>query len=180
MRKSLAAVSCLLASSLLLSGAQTPRQAPGFQIQVPGGKPIQLSQYKGKPVVLAFILTTCPHCQHTTGLLVKLQSEYAAKGVQVIECAVNSNADALIPDFVNTYKTNFPVGYNFDVDFILGPFLQHPPDKGPSMPILVFIDRKGMIRGQYEGADDFISSPNQEQNIRAQIQKLLPTPAASR
>ena len=48
------------------------------------------------------------------------------------------------------------------------------------MPILVFIDRKGMIRAEYEGADDFISSPNQEQNIRAEIQKLLPKPAASR
>jgi hypothetical protein len=48
------------------------------------------------------------------------------------------------------------------------------------MPILVFIDRKGMIRAEYQGGDDFISSPNQEQNIRAEIQKLLPRPAASR
>jgi peroxiredoxin len=180
MRNSLAAIPFLLASSLLLPGAQTPRQAPEIQIQVPGGKPIQLSQYKGKPVVLAFILTTCSHCQHTTGLLVKLQNEFLAKGVQVIECAINSNADALVPDFVKTYKTNFPVGYNFDVDFILGPFLELPKDKSPSMPILVFIDRKGMIRAEYQGGDDFISNPNQEQNIRAEIQKLLPKPVASR
>ena len=110
----------------------------------------------------------------------KLQTEFAAKGVQVIECAVNSNADALVADFVKTYKTNFPVGYNFDLDFILGPFLELPKDKSPSMPIVVFIDRKGMIRAEYQGADDFISNPNQEQNIRAEIQKLLPKPAASR
>jgi peroxiredoxin len=180
MRKALAAVSLLLASSLLLSGSQIPRQSPGLQIQVPGGKPISLSQYKGKPVVLAFILTTCSHCQHTTGLLVKLQSEFAARGVQVIECAVNTNADSLIPDFVKSYKTNFPVGFNFDMDYIFGPYLQHPEGKSPSMPILVFIDRKGAIRGEYEGADDFISSPNQEQNIRAEIQKLLVRPATSR
>jgi peroxiredoxin len=180
MRKALAPVLCLLASCLLLSGAQTPRQAPEIQIQVPGGTAIQLSQYKGKPVLLAFILTTCPHCQHTTGILVKLQNEFAAKGLKVIECAVNSTADVLIPDFVKTYKTSFPVGYNFDVDFILGPFLQLPKEKTPTMPILVFIDRRGMIRAEYQGADDFISSPNQEQNIRAEIQKLLPRPAASR
>jgi peroxiredoxin len=180
MRKALAPVLCLLASSLLLSGAQTPRQAPEIQIQVPGGTAIQLSQYKGKPVLLAFILTTCPHCQHTTGLLVKMQNEFAAKGLQVLECAVNSNADVLIPDFVKTYKTNFPVGFNFDVDYILGPFFQHPSGKGPTMPMLVFIDRKGMIRAEYEGADEFVSSPSQEQNIRAEILKLLPRPAASR
>jgi thiol-disulfide isomerase/thioredoxin len=174
-----------MATSLLLSGGlltaqQLPRKSPELQIQVPGSKPIQLSQYMGKPVVLAFILTTCPHCQHTTGLLVKMQNDFGPKGLQVIECAVNNSADTLIPDFVQTYKANFPVGYNFDVDFILGPYLQHPMTKSPSMPILVFIDRKGMIRAQYEGGDDFISSPNQEQNIRAEIQKLLTKPVASR
>src|SRR5215472_2154017 len=131
MRKALLAISLLVAPSLLLSGAQAPRTAPELQIQVPAGKPIPLSQYKGKPVLLAFILTTCSHCQHTTGLLVKMQTEFGAKGLQVIECAVNTNADLLIPDFVKTYKTNFPVGYNFDVDYILGPFFQHPADKGP-------------------------------------------------
>ena len=67
MRKPLAAISCLLASALLLPGAQAPRQAAEIQIQVPTAKPIQLSQYKGKPVVLAFILTTCSHCQHRRG-----------------------------------------------------------------------------------------------------------------
>jgi thiol-disulfide isomerase/thioredoxin len=180
MRKALAAVSLLVASALFLSGSQIPRTAPELQIQVPGGKPISLSQYKGKPVVLAFILTTCPHCQHTTGLLVKLQNEFAAKGLQVLECAVNTNADSLIPDFVKTYKTNFPVGYNFDVDYILGPFFQHQPDRGPTMPMLVFIDPKGLIRAEYEGADDFVSNPNQEQNIRGEIQKLLVRPAAAR
>jgi peroxiredoxin len=180
MRKALVAISLLVASSLFLSGSQVPRTAPELQIQVPGGKPISLSQYKGKPVLLAFILTTCSHCQHTTGFLVKLQNEFGAKGLQVIECAVNTNADSLIADFVKTYKTNFPVGYNFDVDYILGPFFQHQGDRGPTMPMLAFIDRKGMIRAEYEGADDFVSSPNQEQNIRAEIQKLLARPAASR
>ncbi len=170
------AVALCLASSFVVSGATLPRKSPELQIQVPGAKTIELSQYKGKVVVLGFILTTCSHCQHTTGLLVKMQKEFGARGVQVLECAVNSNADSLIPAFVQTYKTNFPVGYNYDQDFILGPYLQHPADKSPSMPILVFIDRKGMIRAEYEGAEDFISSPNQEQNIRAEILKLLAAP----
>jgi hypothetical protein len=37
-----------------------------------------------------------------------------------------------------------------------------------------------MIRAEYQGSDDFISTPNREQNIRAEIPKLLPRPAASR
>lgn len=163
----------VLAFATLAAAQAIPRPAPEFQIQMPGGKTIQLSQYKGKAVVLAFILTTCPHCQYTTGLLTKLQNEFGLRGLQVLECAVNPNADALVPAFTQQFKTNFPVGYNFDQDYLLGPFLQHNMNKVPSMPILVFIDRKGMIRAQYEGGDDFINSPKQEDNLRAEIQKLL-------
>ena len=148
-------------------------------MQVPGGKTVLLSQYKGKPVVLAFILTTCSHCQFTTGLLVKMQNEFGPKGVQVLACAVNPNADNLVAAFKTDYKTNFPVGWNFDQDYVLTQFIQHPMTKTPAMPILLFIDRKGMVRAQYEGQDDFIESPNQEQNIRAQIKMLLLTPTVS-
>jgi thiol-disulfide isomerase/thioredoxin len=173
MRKRLAAViGCALFAGMLAASV-VPRPSQELQIQMPGAKPIALSQYKGKAVVLAFILTTCSHCQYTTGLLVKMQNEFGPKGLQVLECAVNNNADTLIPAFVQQFKTNFPVGYNYDQDYILGPFLQHEPDKVPGMPILVFIDRRGVIRAEYEGHDDFISSENQEQNIRGEIQKLL-------
>jgi peroxiredoxin len=177
MRKSL---TCLFAVSFAVCAAQLPRKSPELQIQMPGGKTVLLSQYKGKPVVLAFILTTCSHCQYTTGLLVKMQNEFGPKGLQVLECAVNTGADVLVPAFTQQYKTNFPVGYNFDQDFILSTYMQHPMDKNPTMPMLVFIDRKGMIRAQYEGSDSFIEDPKQEQNIRGEIQKLLAAPVTSR
>lgn len=166
-------VAAVFAFAALAAAQQIPRPAPEFTIQMPGGKNILLSQYKGKPVVLAFILTTCPHCQYTTGLLTKLQNEFSLRGLKVLECAVNPGADTLTPAFVQQFKPNFPVGYNFDQDYLLTTFLQHNMNKVPSMPIVVFIDRKGMIRAQYEGSDDFISSPKQEDNLRGEIQKLL-------
>ncbi len=171
-------LACLLAASLTVCAAQLPRKAPDFQMQLPSGKTVSLNDYKGKAVALAFILTTCSHCQYTTGLLVKLQNEFAFRGLQVLECAVNNGADHLVAAFTQQYKTNFPVGYNYDQDLVLG-FMQHPPDKVPSMPMLSFIDRRGMIRAQFEGEDPFIASPNQEQNIRGEILKLLGAPAAA-
>jgi len=69
----------LLALSLAvgapLQAQQVPRKVGEFAIQIPEGKPISLAAYKGKPVLLAFILTTCPHCQHAVELLNKLQPE---------------------------------------------------------------------------------------------------------
>jgi peroxiredoxin len=170
MFKSLVAVACLIAISV--SAAEIPRKAPDFAIQMNGAKPLQLSQYRGKPVVLAFILTTCPHCQFTTGLLVKLQTEFAAKGFQVLECAINDGAAAEVPNFIKQFKTNFPVGYNMDQDALVS-FLQFPPTAVPHMPILVFIDRKGVIHGQYQGTDPLMEDTKQEQNLRAEIVKLL-------
>jgi thiol-disulfide isomerase/thioredoxin len=138
-----------------------------------GAKPIELSQYRGKPVVLAFILTTCSHCQYTTGLLVKLQTEFVSKGLQVIECAVNDGAAADLPGFIRRFQTNFPVGYSTDQLGVMS-FLQHPQTAIPHMPMLAFIDRHGVIRDQYQGIDAMLSDDaTQEENLRAEIVKLI-------
>src|SRR5580658_3886780 len=176
MRTFLAAVPCLAVLSLtaiVSDAASVPRKAADLQIQMPGAKPIELSQYRGKPVVLAFILTTCSHCQYTTGLLVKLQTEFVSKGLQVIECAVNDGAASDLPGFIKRFQTNFPVGYTTDQMSVLS-FLQHPATAIPHMPMLAFIDRHGIIREQYQGIDALLSDDaKQEQNLRAEIEKLI-------
>ena len=57
--------------------ADTARPSPPFTILRPGAAPIQLSQYRGKVVALAFIQTTCSHCQQLTTILNLLAKEYA-------------------------------------------------------------------------------------------------------
>jgi len=171
MRKFFVAVVCLI--TIAASAAVIPRKAAELQIQMTGAKPIELSQYRGRPVVLAFILTTCSHCQYTTGLLVKLQTEFVSKGLQVIECAVNDGAAADVPNFIKRFQPNFPVGYSTDQVGVLG-FLQHPETAVPHMPMLAFIDRHGVIRDQYQGIDALLSDDaKQEANLRAEIEKLI-------
>jgi hypothetical protein len=50
-------------------------------------------------------------------------------------------------------------------------FLQHPVMLQLYMPQLVLIDRKGVIRAQHGGTDDFFK--NEDQNIRDLVTKLL-------
>jgi peroxiredoxin len=171
MRKFFVAAVCLLA--IAASAAVLPRKATDLQIQLNGAKPIELSQYRGKPVVLAFILTTCPHCQYTTGLLVKLQTEFVAKGLQVVACAVNDGAAAEVPNFIQRFHPNFPVGYSSDQVGVLS-FLQHPVSAIPHMPMLAFIDRHGIIREQYQGSDAALADEaKQEEALRTEIEKLI-------
>jgi peroxiredoxin len=166
-----------LAAALAAAGQQLPRKAPDFTINLNGGKKIQVADYKGKAVVLAFILTTCSHCQATTGLLNRLQMEYGPRGLQVIESAIEQGGEAFVPRFIQQYQPKFPVGFN---EFAQAQtFMQFPPMKTMYMPGLVFIDRQGNIVAQHIGNDPEMSEAMQEKSIRALIEKILKAPAAA-
>jgi thiol-disulfide isomerase/thioredoxin len=106
---------CGLAVAFTGTAAETSRPSPAFSVLLAGNPappPIQISQYKGKVVLLAFIATTCPHCQDLTQKLKPLAQEYAPRGVQVIECAFNDDAEHLVTAFNQQFQPGFPVGWN--------------------------------------------------------------------
>jgi peroxiredoxin len=158
---------------LLLFGATVPRKSPEFVFQLTDGPQKLLSQYKGKTVVIAFMYTTCPHCQKTAGVLSKIQTEYAERGVQVLGAVFDDGAAFRVQQFNKSLGLNFPVGVSTPGSVL--EFVQHPVTEPYFVPILVFIDKAGMIRSQYIGDEKFLG--NQEINIRAEIDKLLKTPA---
>lgn len=163
----------------VLTAQQLPRKAPEFVVGMPGGHQILLSQYRGKPVVLAVILTTCSHCQHTVGLLTKLQGEFASRGLQVVACAVQESPELAVPGFVKTFNPTFPVGFNADGPVVLD-FFQYSRAKLPHMPILAFIDRQGMIRAQHEGGEEAFFGPQQEENLRREIEVIVKESASAK
>jgi peroxiredoxin len=162
----------VLAASILAApvfGAQIPRQAPEFVIQLKDGRPQLLSSYKGKTIVLAFLYTTCSHCQKTAGVLAQVQKEYEAKGVQVLAAVFDDGATNRVLDFHKSLGLNFPVGVS-DTRTVLE-YLQVPVTDPYFVPILVFVDKRGMIRSQYVGDEKFLGK--QEENIRAELDKLI-------
>ncbi len=159
-----------------LSGADVPRPSPKYEIKLVSGQQISLGSYRGKVVALLFVSTTCPHCKETCRLMNRLQNEYGPRGLQTVAVAFNQMARMLVPEFVQSAGVTFPVGYD-DWDSVAG-VLQRPTILQTYVPIMVFIDRKGLIRGQYLGDDKFFS--DQEKNIRSMLEKLLKEPAAGR
>ncbi len=159
-----------------VSAQQVPRRAGEFAISAADGKQILLSEYSGKVVLLAFMFTTCPHCQHTTQILNGIQREYADRGLQIVGSFFNDNAAQLIPGFVAQFQPAFPVGYaNRDQ---VNEYLQHAPGKPTYVPELIFIDRNRQVRAQYTGNDDFFK--DQEKNIRALVESLLKEPVTAK
>jgi peroxiredoxin len=152
--------------------ADLPRPAPDFAIDMNSGDPIKISQYKGKVCVLAFILTTCPHCQKTVGFLSTIQNEYGPQGLQVLASATDDMGKMNVPDFIQRFQPAFPVGFTSLVD--AQGLLQHSTMFRMYMPQVVFIDRQGTIRAQYGGDDKFLSDEKeQDKNLRAEIETLL-------
>jgi peroxiredoxin len=153
-----------------MRAAEVPRPSPDFAIKMPDGKQIKIGDYRGKVLVLGFILTYCPHCQHTTQILEGLYPELSPKGVAVVEAALNPNAD--VAGFVSQFKVPWPVG-TAEVLPVLD-YIQWPKDKRPVVPFLVFIDRQGVIRAQYTYATDAAFFDDQPENhIRDEVAKLL-------
>lgn len=142
---------------------------------MPDGQQKLLSQYRGKVVLLEFLHTTCPHCQESSQVIQKLYKELGPRGFQPIGIAFNENAAALVGDFVRQLGLTFPVGVA-GRDTVVS-YLQHSMMKPLYVPQMIFVDRKGMIRAQHGGEDDFLK--NLEPNVRAQLETLLKEPAAA-
>ena len=173
------ALTALLCATALFTGsaAEPPRKALPLTISRIADPPITLSQYKGKVVALAFIYTTCPHCQHLTTILNQVAKDYAARGVQVLECAFNDDAVPSLPEFIKQFNPPFPVGYNSRAAITTYLGYSIVDTRPLYVPHMLFIDRAGMIRGDYPGEAPFFQDP--DGNVRKELDKMLKAPATT-
>ncbi len=169
LRRSLLAIT--LCSAAAFAAGSLPRKAPEFVVKLPNGGQKLLSQYRGKAVVMEFLLTTCPHCKDTSRLMNKLQADYGSRGLVCLGVAINDDARYRIPAYVKETGANFPVGFS-DRDPVLA-MLQHPANKTFMVPRLVFIDRHGMFRVDRGGGNDDEFFKNEEKIMRSLIEQML-------
>jgi len=130
-----------------------------------------LSEHSGRTRIVAFILTTCPHCQFTVGILNKLQNEYKPKGVEVLASAIEPMSSLHIPDFLKKFQVQFPVGYNDQA--YAAKFLGRQDNDPMFMPQLAFVDRNGIIRAKYAGDDPALKDDIQEKSLRDALELTL-------
>ena len=173
----IAALTLLALAGADARAAQLPRPSPDFAINLGPGKQARISQYKGKTVVVAFILTYCSHCQMAIGVLSKMQKEYGPRGLQVLASATEDMAAAALPGFLRQFDPPFPVGTNTTAEFTA--YIQHPTMLQLYMPALVFIDKDGIIEAQYEGRDPILEETNVEKGIRAKVEEMLKSAAVA-
>ena len=153
-------------------------KAPEFAFTVPGKGEQLLSQYRGKVIALEFIFTTCPHCQAASRMMTRFQSEYGPRGLQVIDVAVNQNADLMVENFAREFQVNFPVGWATAEQ--MQKFMGFDPSGRYVVPQLVLLDRKGFVHWRTPAVEDEKwDTLMKEENIREHIEELLQQPHAA-
>jgi len=161
--------------SLNLSAEMKPgKPAPELVIALNSGEQILLSKYKGKVVVLEFLLTTCPHCQRCSSTMQKLYAELGGT-FQPLGAAINPNNknDALmmIPQYISSLGLKFPVGWTqremaYD-------WLGADPNKGSVyFPQVAIVDKKGIVHEYHPGTDEKFFG-DEENNLRKTVTALL-------
>lgn len=158
----------LFVLTALSLSAQAPfgRRAPGFSLPDAKLKQHDLQDYRGRVVLLDFMMTNCPKCQSLTKVLEQVKAKYGDK-IQVLS-VVNSRSDnqGTVGKYQAEFKTTSP--FLFDCGQMMAAYLQiTPANPTVHFPHLVIVDKAGMIRR------DLAEDAATLQNITGAVEPLL-------
>jgi thiol-disulfide isomerase/thioredoxin len=139
----------LLASGgLQLAGSTVvPRPSPELAVAGPAGSEIRLSNFKGKVVVVEFLLTNCPHCRRVAQMIESIEKDLGSHGFQPLGMAFDSQIDEpAVTNFVRDFHISYPVGYTSSTN--VDEYLGRTGTERFQVPQIVVIDREGVIRAQ--------------------------------
>ncbi len=133
---------------------------------------LNFARYRGKVMVIVLISINCPHCTEMLPAFSKLQDDFGPRGVQVIGAAGDSTAAEKLPSFLAQYHPNYPFGFVSQQEFIKIADLK--PGVRPFVPVVMFVDRRGMVRLQFFGNDGVMRTAKEAAGvIQATVEELL-------
>lgn len=109
-----------------------------FELKTLDGKPISLTSFRGKPLVLNFFASWCDPCREEMPLINDLAAKAATHDYSVLAVAVEDSRSA-VTQYAKESKLIFPIALDLNSTVkrayrIFGP------------PATFFIDRQGIIR----------------------------------
>nr|WP_255491568.1 TlpA disulfide reductase family protein [Hufsiella arboris] len=70
------------------------QKAPGFKLNDPNGKPVDLDSYKGKYVLVDFWASWCAPCRQANPHVVAAYNEFKSKNFTVLGISLDKNKEA--------------------------------------------------------------------------------------
>ncbi len=139
----------LITSLVLLqgcSGEAPPEKepAPDFKLTLFDGDTFQLSEHKGKPVLINFLASWCIPCREEIPVLNQVYREYGPKNVAFAGIAIDDTEENA-KEFVEKFELGFPAGIDKtgEIKDAYGLY---------GVPTTIFIDDKGIIKYLHPGS----------------------------
>ena len=152
----------LLAASLCSAQGLSNRRAPSWNLPDSNLKRYDLLDYRGKWLVLDFMITNCPHCKSMSNILEKVQSKYGSAKMAVLSITVTPPENqTTVAQYVKENKLSIPI--LFDMGQMTAVYMKVDPQR-PSFdtPHLFVIDPNGNIVrdwGYGESTKDLMEGP---------------------
>ncbi len=143
--------------------------APDFELKTLDGKPVKLSAYRGKAVLLNFWATWCAPCKVEMPWFVDFYKQYQTQGLEVVGIALDDSSHDEIAKFVKDMNVNYTI-------------LQGTENVGDAyggvnvFPTTFFIDRNGKIVNVVYGLKDHSGL---EEDIKSALAVPAQTASAS-
>ena len=126
-----------------LSAAEPGQRAPGFALMDSRGEVVDLYDYRGKPVILEFMNTGCPHCAQFAGVLEKVRAKYGDR-VAIIAVANPPDNPTTVGKFIAGHNIKYPI--LFDAGQAAYSYVRSMKF---DLPQVYLIDPNGMIFNKY-------------------------------
>lgn len=85
------------------------KAAPDFTLTDANGNPVQLSDYRGKVVLLNFWATWCGPCTIEIPWFIEFEQEYKSRGFEVIGVSMDEDGWKAIKPYIAEHKVNYRV-----------------------------------------------------------------------
>jgi peroxiredoxin len=133
-----------------------PKPAPDFELTALDGQQVKLSDFRGRPVVLAFFAVACGPCRAEAPHLSELAERYAGEGLVVLAVNAWDEDEPAVRRFANDHGLKQRILlYGQEVGELYG--------LNGSVPAVTWIDRHGRIvdfEGGFSGKRSLVRRTN--------------------
>ncbi len=148
--------------------------APAFTLKDSHGRTVQLSDYKGKVVLLNFWATWCGPCKIEIPWFIDFEQRFKDRGFAVLGVSMDEDGWEAVKPYIESKKVNYRVVIGTDeVADLYGGV--------SSLPTSFVIDRQGKIASTHVGLVSKSVYQNDIEQLldnRAQVAEEHPAPAA--
>lgn len=130
---------------------QERKEAPAFSLKGLDGKPIALSDFRGKPVLITFWATWCTSCKEEIPLLEKF-SQGKRDQLTILLIAIDGERKSAVQKIVNENKVTLPVL------LLLKEKVMDQYGVRGWVPLTFLVDQEGMLIGKIVGQRDWSSA----------------------